>query len=856
MALTAGTRLGPYEILAPLGAGGMGEVYRARDGRLDRDVAIKVLPPLFASDPDRRARFEREAKAVAALSHPNILAIHDVGSEGPTTYAVTELLDGETLRERLKRADALPARKALEIAAQIARGLAAAHAKGIVHRDLKPENVFLLKDGHVKILDFGLARQTALSQGSGATETVAASDPGVVMGTVGYMAPEQVRGQPLDARADLFALGAVIYEMLTGRRAFQRDTAAETMTAILKEDPPDLTSARADLPPALDRIVRHCLEKSPTERFESARDVAFALESLSGSSAGSGAAAAIPAPRASRRGWLVVAGITAGAAIGLLAGWRVFARADAPIAFETKTWDPQWIVNARFGADGDTMLFSAVRTSNVPSVFLIRPDSLSPQPVGPPGTHLLAVSTKGELAVLTDAKLLYHRVFIGTLARMAADSAPRAWLENVRDADWSPDGSTIAVVHVVGGKNQLEYPIGQMLHQTTGYLSDLRVSPSGDQVAFFEHAIPIDDRGWVKVVDRSGHVRTMTEEYSALEGLAWSTDGQSLYFSGMLGQTTDFRPFVVRASGPGTVQPAFSSAGDIVVFDTTKSGRTLMAREEGYRGLRGVAPNDTTEKDFGWQNFSVAAYFSGDGRLLTFTDVGPTTGEDYDVILRHTDGSGVARLGPGAAQAIAFGGKHVLSILPSSQQLLLYPTGAGAAIKLDRGPVASYRYAGQWLPGDRSVLVCGSTSAGVSRCYTQAIDGGSPVPVTAEGCDQALLAPDGRTLFVHSLSGGYVVGALGSLETHPAKGLVEGDVPLAWSRDARAIFVQAGQLVPARVERVDITTGARTLARELGPPDRSGLSSITVDQWIDDGRAYAYSYMRTLSRLVVASRGK
>jgi serine/threonine protein kinase len=235
MPLTAGTHLGPYQILAPLGTGGMGEVYRARDTRLGREVAIKVLPAAFAQDADRLARFDREAKAVAALSHPNILAIHDAGTDHGQTFVVTELLDGETLRDRLN-AGAVPVRKAVEIAVPIARGLAAAHAKGIVHRDLKPENVFLLHDGQVKILDFGLARQTLT--GSGATETAAAmTDPGVVMGTVGYMAPEQVRGQATDARTDLFALGAVLYEMLSGQRAFKRDTAAETMTAILKDDP-------------------------------------------------------------------------------------------------------------------------------------------------------------------------------------------------------------------------------------------------------------------------------------------------------------------------------------------------------------------------------------------------------------------------------------------------------------------------------------------------------------------------------------------------------------------------------------------------------------------------------------------
>src|SRR5688572_15874102 len=283
MSLTSGTRLGPYEIANLIGAGGMGEIYRAHDTRLGRDVAIKVLPGAFAQDADRLARFEREAKSIAALSHQNIIAIHDTGTHDGQVFVVTELLEGETLRTRIQQGP-LPLRKATDIAMQIARGLAAAHDKGIVHRDLKPENVFVRNDGQVKILDFGLARSTAPS--SGTTETVAAvTDPGTVMGTVGYMAPEQMRGQAVDARTDLFALGTVLYEMLSGQRAFKGDTAADTMIAIVKEDPPELTALRPEIPPALQRIVRHCLEKNPVERFQSARDVAFALESATESGA-------------------------------------------------------------------------------------------------------------------------------------------------------------------------------------------------------------------------------------------------------------------------------------------------------------------------------------------------------------------------------------------------------------------------------------------------------------------------------------------------------------------------------------------------------------------------------------------
>lgn len=341
MPLPPGTRLGPYEVLDPLGSGGMGEVYRARDSRLGRDVAIKVLPPTVADSPTALARFEREAQAVAALSHPNILTLHDVGKAASTssghavTYAVMELLEGETLRARLAEG-ALPQRKALGIAAQIARGLAAAHDKHIAHRDLKPENVFVTADGSVKILDFGLARNTAASPAPAADSATVApgTEPGVVLGTVGYMAPEQVRGEGGDQRSDVFALGCVLYEMLTGRRAYHRDTPAETMTAILKEDPPEPSASGVVVSPAVQRIVRRCLEKRPEERFQSTRDLAFALDSaLDTSSSGSGTSA-MPAVATAARRWsarvpLLGAGLLIGAAGNLVRAARATAGSSA-----------------------------------------------------------------------------------------------------------------------------------------------------------------------------------------------------------------------------------------------------------------------------------------------------------------------------------------------------------------------------------------------------------------------------------------------------------------------------------------------------------------------------------------------
>ena len=304
MALNPGTKLGPYEIQSSIGAGGMGEVYRAHDTRLKRDVAVKVLPQALSLDADRLRRFEQEALATAALNHPNILAVFDIGTEAGSPYVVSELLEGETLRERL-RSGALPVRKALDYSLQIAHGLAAAHEKGIIHRDLKPENLFLTKDGRVKILDFGLAKLTQIEPNAQASlRTVTqGTEAGVVMGTAGYMSPEQVRGTAVDARSDIFSFGAILYELLSGKRAFHGETPADTMTAILKDDPPDLTETNRNISPALERIVHHCLEKNPESRFHSASDIAFDLEHLSGISGSTARVAAAKPPRTQAVRW-------------------------------------------------------------------------------------------------------------------------------------------------------------------------------------------------------------------------------------------------------------------------------------------------------------------------------------------------------------------------------------------------------------------------------------------------------------------------------------------------------------------------------------------------------------------------
>jgi dipeptidyl aminopeptidase/acylaminoacyl peptidase len=420
MPLASGSRLGPYEILAPVGAGGMGEVYRARDPRLNRAVAIKVLPTTLAADPAAQARFEEEAHAIAALSHPNIVAIHDVGHDGPAAYAVMELLEGETLRDRL-RTGPLPPRKAAEIGRAVALGLAAAHDAGVVHRDIKPENIFLTASGHVKILDFGLARQTQIAPADDPDSPtfIRKTDPGTVMGTLGYMSPEQVAGRSVDFRSDIFSLGCVLYEMVTGARAFERPTGAETMTAILREDVPEIPRGNdSGIASALDRVVRHCLEKQPAERFQSAHDLAFALQAAAGASAtGPATAAAASAPR------------------GRVGYWR-------PLAFTA-------IVVA---LSGSAAWWLALRTRPAPPVAPVMRTVL---PLGDIAVSRLVGKDDRTIAVSPDGRWLAYvaatRREIRLVDLQTGESRPIVSERDVGEPFFSPDSKFLAYVSGAGG---------------------------------------------------------------------------------------------------------------------------------------------------------------------------------------------------------------------------------------------------------------------------------------------------------------------------------------------------------------------------------------------------------------------
>ncbi|MGH9868548.1 MAG: protein kinase domain-containing protein [Candidatus Polarisedimenticolia bacterium] len=534
MALASGSRLGPYIILSPLAAGGMGEVYRARDTRLDREVAIKVLPQKTASDPEALARFEREARAVAALSHPNILAIHDFAVDGGVAFSVTEMLTGQTLRERMGGSP-LPVRKAVDYALQIARGLAAAHDRGVIHRDLKPENLFVTNDGQIKILDFGLAKVggSVESEETAAPTVDAATKPGTIMGTMGYMSPEQVRAQAVDHRTDIFSLGAVLYEMLSGKRAFHRDTAADTMSAILREDPAETGSSRAMVPPALDRIVRHCLEKSPAERFQSSRDLAFDLEAFSAGSGATDSAVGRP-PAAARRASSAVVGMAACLLAGLLIGggvawWlRPAVSAEPPVlrflSGSGFDHEPSSSRDGRLIAyvstrDGRSGIWLKQHPGGDQKALTNGPLDTGPR-VSPDGSQVLFVrDEQGHTS-------LFRIPVLG--------GEPRKVVDGAYGGDWSPDGRRVVFLRTVEGEAILrtQIGIGDISGQEVSVITQVdhaslafpRWSPDGSTIAFTRVAAENSPNDVLLVSADGKQVRAMDPPPPAgiLSGAAWS----------------------------------------------------------------------------------------------------------------------------------------------------------------------------------------------------------------------------------------------------------------------------------------------------------------------------------------------
>lgn len=832
MSLALGTHLGPYEILSPLGAGGMGEVYRARDARLNRDVAVKVLPSHLAEDPVALGRFEREAKSVAATSHPNILAIFDVGRADRIAFAVTELLEGGTLRARLG-AGPIPVRKVIEYAVQIAEGLGAAHDKGIVHRDLKPENLFVTKDGRVKILDFGLARQILVSAAED-TSSPTLSEPGTMMGTMGYMSPEQIRGKPADHRSDLFSFGAVLYEMLTGRRAFKGETPADTLTAILAKDPPEFSTVNGTSDPTLERITRRCLEKEPEARFQSARDLGFALETLSGLSAPAMPPAALE-PARNRRSLtavvlpLILVGVVTGA---FFLGERLNQR---PIpSFHQLTFRRGTVAAARFTPDGQTIVYSAAWDGGLPELFSARPDTVESRALGISDARLLATAP-GEMAVL----LRRSPGLGGVLARASlAGGALREVAHHVYGADWTNDGARFAAVTWAGGVSQIEFPLGKVVYKSEFQFANPRISPAGDRIAFLEGRY----EQFIRAIDSSGKTLAVSRGWKDTTGLAWSPNGREVWFTG----EKEGGGYGLHAlSLDGHERVIARTAGTITLQDIARDGRTLLTHSRPRREMVGLTPGDTRERNLSWLDDTQVHDLSDDGRSLLFIDHGA-------VYLRHTDGSDPIRLCDGSEAALSPDGKWVVARTKLSQ-LTLFPTGAGQARPLPRGSIDNYQGM-YWFPDGARLLINGTQAGRGIQMFVQDVSGGAPRVIASEDTFPNRFAtqpisPDGRLVAVSNLQGPALCPTGGDGEPRPLPGLGDADV-LRWSADPRYLFVQertAG--LPIRIQRLDLETGRKERWKELQPSDTTGVERVFTVFLTPDGRSYVYSYQRDLSEL-------
>jgi len=826
----------------------------------------------------RRQRFEREAKVVSSLNHPNICTLHDVGQQDGVEFIVMEYLEGESLAERLEKGS-LPTAQVLQYGTQIASALDKAHRNGVTHRDLKPGNIILTKSG-AKLLDFGLAKAEP-TQSLAQTLTDATPRPapmtkvGAVIGTVPYMSPEQLDGKEVDARSDIFSLGTVLYEMVTGNRAFQGHSEFSVASAILHNDPPPISTLQPLAPPALERTIQVCLAKDPDERWQSASDLWNELRWISQGGSQSGTIAALqPGSQPSSQSgakvvwhaarpkiaWLVAALFAIIAAVALIIASRS-GRGPKPLSFRQLNFRREAIFQAAFA--GDTVVYSAAVSDNTPQVFAVRSDYPEPQPIGPRGMTLLAVSSKGELAVLLDAHYVWYRLFTGTLARITlSGGAPREIQEGVRQADWSPDGSQLAIIREVDGKDRLEYPIGHVLREVSGSLSDVRFSPKGDRIAFFEHPRKLDDRGSLNTVDLSGNNTVLSNGYWSLRGLSWAPNGEEILFSASQSGGS-FTVYGVTMAGNRRI--AYQPPGGFTIQDVARDGRWLATRLD-YRYAAMVHTSDVAgDRDLSWLNTSHARALSQDGQTLLFSET--ALGANYAVCLRKTDGSPVVRLGEGWPADLSADGKWVLAVVQSlPPKLLVYPTGAGETRQLERGAIEHYATA-QWFHDGKSILISGNEPGQGTRFYAQEL-GGAPRPVTPEGTRDGLLSADGKLVLARGPDGKYflypiegsakggVAGGVTGEGPRPVPALTPADILAQWSADGRSALVYRRAELPCRLERVDLASGRRTLFQEFAPADRTGLLSLREIFVSNDRRSYAYTAYYQVSSLFVSDGGE
>ncbi|MGH9317563.1 MAG: protein kinase domain-containing protein, partial [Thermoanaerobaculia bacterium] len=694
---------------------------------------------------------------------------------------------------------------------------------------------------------FGLAKLTHQEEGSQATNlptATAGTEPGVVLGPLGYMSPEQVRGRQADARSDIFSFGAILYEMLSGKRAFHGDSAADTMSAILREDPPDLSVTNQAISPGLERIVRHCLEKNPEQRFHSAHDLAFDLETLSGTSATSvgavTAAAGSPVLHigALRLALFAVAAIAGGAVFAHLF-WRP-AKPATP-TYRRLTFRRGNIGTARFAPDGRSVVYGASWEGQPIEIYTIRPEGPESTPVGVKNSDLFSVSPSGELAISLRERFLGGPAGVGTLATVPiGGGAPRSIAEFIDRAEWTPDGKQVAVVRFLEGRNRTELPLGKIIYTSERRLRVLRISPRGDRIALLESAA---EGNSLLTVDLAGKSTTLVKAGIRGQGLAWAPSGEEIWFDdrGERGQS------VLNAVDlSGRVRTLATAPVGLIVHDISRDGRVLVERWGSQPGIVGLAPGQAQERSLSWFDGSSPAGLSDDGTTMLINESGEATGRAGAYYLRKTDGSPAVKLGEGAALELSPDGKWVLARAPASEKnLVLAPTGTGTAVTIEEQ--GFQRVSGATIfPGGKRLLLLADEPGKKRRLYVQDLPSGKPRPIT-EGALRyggRPISPDGRWIAANGewTEDMFLVPTEGG-EPRTIPNTKDLDL-IRWTPDGKFLFAALTGTIPARIVRVDVATGRREQWKDLAPPELSGIISIDPVLLTPDGKSYVYGYGR------------
>ncbi len=706
----------------------------------------------------------------------------------------------------------------------------------------------MTSEGRVKILDFGVAKLQPSPEESGRSveELTTVTKGGVLVGTVAYMSPEQLRSKPVDHRSDIFSVGAILYEMLTGRRAFRGETEVDTITAVLLESPPEINLEQASVPVSFQQIVRHCLEKEPQNRFQSARDLAFALETLANASG----ATRLKAPRRQARivPW-AVAGVLLVAMLRLLAGqWQHETQSPS---YRRLTYEEGTLYSARFAPDFRSIVYGAAWNGRPLQLFSTVGNSLLSQPLEVTDANLLSISRTGELAIALHGTHTAHlETEGGMLARTPlAGGSPREILENVSWADWDANGE-LAVVHHAQNRDRIEYPIGHILYQSKGWISHLRFSPQGDEIAFMDHPALWDDRGFVNLIDLGGHATVLTPEWESEDGLAWRADGKEVWFTAA-GKGLNRDLFAVNMSG--RIRKLLDLPEGMTLEDVAPDGRALVSMDA-ERVAMATASRDGKTVDISWRDWTIAKDISRDGQSVLFEDASEAAGTHYALGIRKLDGTPPIQLGEGSGGGLSPDGKWAISVLTGNpERVTLVPLGPGQPRTLAI-PGLEHIYNGNvhFLADGKRITLNANEPGHGARTYLVDFEGGKPIPITPEGITSVLVSPDGRYI-VRADDAGVAVYPTAGGTSRPGPDLESSFTPMRWSDDNSSVYGYLQDQIATRVYKVNLVSGEKTLVQELHPATSVGVVFVAPVVMTRDGSRFAYSYYQVSSALYLIS---